>query len=173
MPVISISQQEIVRTNTSVLQDEILPLALRTDQADRRCRVRRFPTSYSGKLFSVVASRKPESGDGLKIARMTRIVLRIFSRHHLSSQPLMSRAMAKIQSCAPSVWQVRAAQARRIASMLVGDDAEMVEAYARECDEQGRDASAKTVPSPSLVPAVSPRVVPLMSRRSSAGTRAA
>ncbi|MCF2523271.1 hypothetical protein [Bradyrhizobium sp. G127] len=91
----------------------------------------------------------------------------------LMSQPLMSRAMAETQSSDPSLWQARAARARRIASMLLGRDAETVLAYARECDEQGRGVSAKTISSPSLVPAASPRVVPLMSVRSSAGTRAA
>ncbi|WP_213737809.1 hypothetical protein [Bradyrhizobium sp. dw_411] len=81
--------------------------------------------------------------------------------------------MAETQSSDPSLWQTRAAQARRIASMLLGPDAETVLAYARECDEQGRGVSANTISSPSLVPAASPRFVSLMSGRSSAGTRAA
>ncbi|MEI9804617.1 MAG: hypothetical protein WDN48_09355 [Pseudolabrys sp.] len=55
--------------------------------------------------------------------------------------------MAEIQSSDPSVWQARAAQARRIASMLLGPDAAMLETYARECDELGRSASAKMRPS--------------------------
>lgn len=79
--------------------------------------------------------------------------------------------MSETQSSDPSLWQARAAQARRIASMLLGPDAEMVEAYARECDEQGRGVSAKTILS--RVPATSCRVVSLTSGRSSAGTRAA
>jgi hypothetical protein len=120
-----------------------------------------------------MGKRLPESDDGLETGEMARTVLRLFSRQHLQWSPLMSRAMAEIQSCDPSIWRARAAQARRIASMLLGRDAEMVEAYARECDEQGRGVPAKTVSSPSLVPAASPRVVSLMSGRSSAGTRAA
>ncbi|NGX99020.1 MAG: hypothetical protein G4V63_28580, partial [Candidatus Afipia apatlaquensis] len=53
--------------------------------------------------------------------------------------------MAETQSSDPSLWQARAARARRIASMLLGRDAETVLAYARECDEQGRGVSAKTI----------------------------
>ncbi len=81
--------------------------------------------------------------------------------------------MAETQSSDPSLWQTRAAQARRIASMLLGRDAETVLAYARECDEQGRGVPAKAVSSSSLVPTASPRVVSVMSGRSSAGGRAA
>jgi hypothetical protein len=81
--------------------------------------------------------------------------------------------MAEIQLSDPSVWQSRAAQARRIASMLLGHDAEMVETYARECEEQGRNASARARYSLSLVPVDSNRVGRLTPGRSTAGTRAA
>jgi hypothetical protein len=115
----------------------------------------------------------PESDKGLETGRMTRIVLRIFSRHDLPSQPSMSRAVAEAQSTDPSLWQARAAQARRIASMLLGRDAEAVLAYAQECDEQGRALSAKMTSAPSRLPATLSRVVAPVSSRLSAGRRAA
>lgn len=114
-----------------------------------------------------------ESVEGLETEGMTSIVLRRFSRHHFSSSPLMSRAMAEAQSCDPSVWQARAAQARRIASMLLGPDAELALAYARECDEQGRGAPAKAVSSRFLVRTAPTRVALLMSDRSETRRRAA
>jgi hypothetical protein len=115
----------------------------------------------------------PESDSGPETRRMTRTVLRTFSRHHLPSHPLMSRAVAKIQSSDPSFWQVRAAQARRIARMLLGRDAEMVLAYARKCDEQARALSAKIISSSTLLPATASRIAPPMESRVSAGRRAA
>jgi hypothetical protein len=40
-------------------------------------------------------------------------------------------------------WHARAGQARRIAGMLSPRDAALVEAYARECDDCARAASAE------------------------------
>jgi hypothetical protein len=119
----------------------------------------------------VAALGKPESGDGLKIARMTRIVLRIFYRHDLSSQLPMIGAMAEIQFSDPSIWQARAARARRIANMLSGYDAETVLAYARECDEQARKCSPET--SPSTTPATAIRATLYPPSSLSASRRAA
>jgi hypothetical protein len=81
--------------------------------------------------------------------------------------------MAEIQPSDPSVWQARAAQARRIASMLLGTDAVMLEAYARECDEQSRATSAKARHSLSLVPGNTDRVARPVPNRSSTGRHAA
>lgn len=39
------------------------------------------------------------------------------------------------------LWHARAGQARRIASMLSPRDAELVEAYARKCEDSARAAS--------------------------------
>jgi hypothetical protein len=36
-------------------------------------------------------------------------------------------------------WLVRAEQARRIAGMLVGQDADVAQAYARECETRARE----------------------------------
>jgi hypothetical protein len=36
-------------------------------------------------------------------------------------------------------WLVRAEQARRIAGMLAGEDADMAQAYARECEARARE----------------------------------
>jgi len=91
----------------------------------------------------------------------------------IALSPLMSRAMVEVQSCDPSVWQTRAAQARRIASMLVGYDAELVLTYARECEEYGRRATVKTIREPSPIPDRSSRIIPLRPDRSSASKRAA
>ncbi len=81
--------------------------------------------------------------------------------------------MAEIQACDSSVWEARAARARRIADMLVGRDAEIVLAYARECEEHGQSASSNIRPTLSLVPVASGRAAPLISGLSSARTRAA
>jgi len=81
--------------------------------------------------------------------------------------------MAEARSSDPSFWQVRAAQARRIASMLLGRDAETALAYARECDEQGRALLAKTMSPSSLLPTAASRIAPPVSSRVSAGRRAA
>lgn len=40
------------------------------------------------------------------------------------------------------MWLMRAEQARRIAGMLSGEDAERVWAYARECEANAREAAA-------------------------------
>ncbi len=37
-----------------------------------------------------------------------------------------------------SAWLVRAEQARRVAGMLVGDDAELAQTHARECEARAR-----------------------------------
>jgi len=85
----------------------------------------------------------------------------------------MSRAVAEAQSSDPLLWQARAAQARRIASMLLGRDAEAVLAYAQECDEQGQALSAKSTSAPSRLAAPLSRVVAPVSSRVSARRRAA
>jgi hypothetical protein len=38
-----------------------------------------------------------------------------------------------------TAWLVRAEQARRIAGMLIGQDADMAQAYARECEARARE----------------------------------
>jgi hypothetical protein len=59
-------------------------------------------------------------------------------------------------------WWVRAAQARRIASMLPPRDAKLAEAYAVECEHQARATSAEGIrPKNSSVrsqPAVDPTI---------------
>jgi hypothetical protein len=85
----------------------------------------------------------------------------------------MSRAVAEARSSDPSFWQARAVQARRIAGMLLGRDAQTVLAYAQECDERGRALSAKATSSPSRLPAIASHVVAPVSSRLSAGRRAA
>jgi hypothetical protein len=132
-----------------------------------------FAYRQAGPTYTGQQKLPPESDKGLEMGRMTRIALRIFSRHHLSSQPLMSRAVAEARSSDPSFWQARAAQARRIASMLLGRDAQTVLAYAQECDERGRALSAKATSSPSRLAATASRVVAPVSSRLSAGRRAA
>ena len=50
--------------------------------------------------------------------------------------------MTKAARSEASIWYARAEQARRIASMLPPHDAELVLAYARECDDSVRAALA-------------------------------
>jgi hypothetical protein len=49
--------------------------------------------------------------------------------------------MTKVGVPETLMWRARAGQARRIASMLSPRDAELVEAYARECEDCARAAS--------------------------------
>jgi hypothetical protein len=132
-----------------------------------------FAYRQAGPTYTGQQKLAPESDKGLEMGRMTRIVFRIFSRHHLSSQPLMSRAVAEARSSDPSFWQARAAQARRIASMLLGRDAQTVLAYAQECDERGRALSAKATASPSghRVPRRRAGVEPFVGRQASSLAR--
>lgn len=43
------------------------------------------------------------------------------------------------------LWNARAGQARRVASMLSPRDAALVEAYARECEDRARVASIEGI----------------------------
>jgi hypothetical protein len=54
----------------------------------------------------------------------------------------MASKLAKSESL---VWWTRAAQARRIASMLPPRDAKLAEAYAVECEHQARAISAERI----------------------------
>jgi hypothetical protein len=53
--------------------------------------------------------------------------------------------MTKMGLSETLLWLARAEQARRIASMLSPQDAALVEAYARECEDHARAASIEGV----------------------------
>ena len=51
-------------------------------------------------------------------------------------------------SDAPQAWAMRAERARRIAAMLSVKDAEAIEAYARDCEAQARQAIVRQAVPP-------------------------
>jgi hypothetical protein len=79
--------------------------------------------------------------DGLDSCQISRIELLEPADHRLM---VNGRAILMATNLGPSeslTWWVRAAQARRIATMLTPRDAQLAEAYARECEDQARGVS--------------------------------
>jgi hypothetical protein len=65
-------------------------------------------------------------------------------------------------------WYLRAEQARRIASMLSPRDADLVLAYARECEDKAQVAQADTVAKTPIARDVRPHSSPTARRKRAA-----
>jgi hypothetical protein len=79
--------------------------------------------------------------DGLDSGIISSIELSASNRQHPAVVEVAILMISKESLSETMMWRARAAQARRIASMLSPRDAALVEAYARECDDCARAAS--------------------------------
>ena len=60
--------------------------------------------------------------------------------------------VSKVSPSETLAWWARAAQARRVASMLSPRDAQLAEAFAVECEDQAREAVTNSIFWPSTSP---------------------
>jgi len=79
--------------------------------------------------------------DGIDSGIISSIDLSPSSDQHFSAEEVAILMVTKVGLSETLMWCARAGQARRIASMLSLQDAELVEAYARECEECAHAAS--------------------------------
>jgi hypothetical protein len=82
--------------------------------------------------------------DGLDSRSFSRIEFLRLAYQHLPVSGRMILMASKLALSESLAWWTRAAQARRIASMLPPRDAKLAEAYAAECEHQARAISAES-----------------------------